>query len=65
MANEEPDSIPEQFRQNRPFFMVFALAIVIAVGAFLYVLFSDTEENDVGRNMPPEAASPAPAPATN
>lgn len=68
MANEDPDSIPEQFRQNRPFFMVFALAIVIAVGAFLYVLFSDTEENDVGRNMPPAAASPAPegaAPATN
>ena len=38
MANEDPDSIPEQFRQNRPFFMVFALAIVIAGGAFLYVL---------------------------
>lgn len=73
MANEDPDSIPEQFRQNRPFFMVFALAIVIAVGAFLYVLFSDAEEKDVGRNMPPEAAAPAPeaaaaapeAPATN
>ncbi|WP_374636551.1 hypothetical protein [Paracoccus sp. (in: a-proteobacteria)] len=63
MANEDPDSIPEQFRQNRPFFMVFALAIVIAVCAFLYVLFSDAEESDVGRNMPPEAAAPAPAPA--
>ena len=68
MANEDPDSIPEQFRQNRPFFMVFALAIVIAVGAFLYVLFSEAEENDVGRNMPPATGTSAPAataPATN
>lgn len=58
MANEDPDSIPEQFRQNRPFFMVAALAIVIAVGAFLYVLSSDPEANDVGRNMPPAVSTP-------
>lgn len=74
MANEDPDSIPEQFRQNRPFFMVAALAIVIAVGAFLYVLFSDPEANDVARNpapavsaadagagAQPQAEAPAPA----
>ncbi len=59
MANEDPDSIPEQFRHNRPFFMVFALAIVIAVSAFLYVLFSDADEHDVGRTPVPEVSAPA------
>ncbi len=73
MANEDPASIPEQVRQNRPFFMVLALAIVIAVCAFLYVLFSDPEAHDVGRVPVPEQTAPAapatpaaePAPATN
>lgn len=70
MANEDPDSIPEQFRQNRPFFVVLALAILIAIGAFLYVLFADTETRDIGRNLPPgvsasEAEAGDPAPATN
>ena len=27
MANEDPDSIPEQIRQNRPFFMVLGLGL--------------------------------------
>ncbi len=58
MANEDPDSIPEQIRQNRPFFMVLGLAIAIAIGAFLYVLFTDPEAHDVGRNMPPTTAAP-------
>lgn len=59
MANEDPDSIPEQIRQNRPFFMVLGLAIAIAIGAFLYVLFTDPEAHDVGRNMPPTMNTPA------
>ena len=59
MANEDPDSIPEQIRQNRPFFMVLGLAIAIAIGAFLYVLFTDPEAHDVGRNMPPTMNAPA------
>ncbi len=58
MANEDPDSIPEQIRQNRPFFMVLGLAIAIAIGAFLYVLFTDPEAHDVGRNMPPTMNAP-------
>lgn len=58
MANEDPDSIPEQIRQNRPFFMVLGLAIAIAIGAFLYVLFTDPEAHDVGRNMPPTMNTP-------
>ncbi len=49
MANEDPASIPEQVRQNRPFFMVLGLAVLIAVCAFLYVLFSNPEANDVAR----------------
>ncbi|MTH78663.1 hypothetical protein [Paracoccus aestuariivivens] len=64
MANEDPDSIPEQFRQNRPFFMVFALAFVIALGTFLYILSRDTESRDIERNLPPAAATaPVEAPA--
>ena len=59
MANEDPDSIPEQIRQNRPFFKVLGLAIAIAIGAFLYVLFTDPEAHDVGRNMPPTMNTPA------
>ncbi len=58
MANEDPDSIPEQLRQNRPFYMVLGLAIAIAIGAFLYVLFTDPEAHDVGRNMPPTMNTP-------
>lgn len=66
MANEDPAEIPEQFRQNRPFFVVLGLAILIAVGAFLYVLSLGTESKDIERNAPPAATAPAasePAPA--
>ena len=63
MANEDPASIPEQVRQNRPFFMVLGLAVLIAVCAFLYVLFSNPEANDVARQQAPAVAAPA-APAT-
>lgn len=63
MANEDPDSIPEQVRQNRPFFLVFALAFVIAAGTFMYVLSRDTESRDIERNLPTApAAAPAAAP---
>ena len=58
MANEDPDSIPDQFRHNRPFFLVFALAFVIAAGTFMYILFRDTEAHDIERNLP-VAAAPA------
>ena len=63
MANEDPDGIPEQIRQNRPFFAVFAFAIIIAIGTFLFVLSRDTESTDVERNAPPTVETPA-APAT-
>ena len=29
MANEDPAGIPEQIRQNRPFFLVLGLAVLI------------------------------------
>ncbi|CAM3068211.1 hypothetical protein SAMN04488021_10627 [Paracoccus aminovorans] len=64
MANEDPAGIPEQIRQNRPFFLVLGLAFVIAIGTFLYVLFLDTGPKDIERNPPPAIAAPAePAPA--
>ncbi|QFG35691.1 hypothetical protein BDE18_2894 [Paracoccus pantotrophus] len=59
MANEDPDGIPEQIRQNRPFFLVLGLAFAIAIGAFLYILFLDTDSRDVTRNAPPAATTPA------
>lgn len=59
MANEDPDSIPEQVRQNRPFFAVLALAVLIAIGAFLFILSMDTESTDVGRTAAPAVAPPA------
>ncbi len=59
MANEDPDGIPEQVRQNRPFFAVFAFAIVVAIGTFLFVLSRDTESVDIERNAPPAAEAPA------
>lgn len=59
MANEDPDGIPEQVRQNRPFFAVFAFAIVVAIGTFLFVLSRDTESVDIERNAPPAAETPA------
>lgn len=63
MANEDPAGIPEQIRQNRPFFAVLALAFLIAVGTFLYILFLDTDAKDIERNPPPAASAPAvPAP---
>lgn len=62
MANEDPDGIPEQVRQNRPFFAVFAFAIIIAIGTFLFVLSRDTESTDVERNAVPAVETPA-APA--
>lgn len=64
MANEDPAGIPEQVRQNRPFFLVLALAFAVAVGAFLYILSMDTESRDIERNEPPAATAPAaPEPA--
>lgn len=64
MANEDPAGIPEQIRQNRPFFLVLGLAFVIAICAFLYILFLDTGARDIERNPPPAVTTPAPdAPA--
>ncbi|ABL70013.1 MULTISPECIES: hypothetical protein [Paracoccus] len=59
MANEDPAGIPEQIRQNRPFFLVLGLAFVVSIGAFLYILFLDTDSRDVGRNAPPAVTAPA------
>lgn len=59
MANEDPAGIPEQVRQNRPFFLVLGLAIVIAISTFLYVLSLNTEREDIERNAPPAATAPA------
>lgn len=67
MANEDPAGIPEQIRQNRPFFAVLILALLIAIGTFLFVLSRDTETKDIERNViqDPNAPPPAaPAPAT-
>ncbi len=58
MANEDPDGILEQIRQNRPFFLVLGLAFVVSIGAFLYILFLDTDSRDVSRNAPPAATAP-------
>ncbi|WP_018000223.1 hypothetical protein [Paracoccus sp. N5] len=64
MANEDPAGIPEQIRQNRPFFLVLGLAFVISICAFLYILFMDTSGRDIERNLPPAVTAPAPqAPA--
>lgn len=65
MANEDPSGIPEQIRQTRPFIAVLVLAILIAVGGFLFVLSMDTESKDIGRNVvPPKTTSPdTPVPA--
>ncbi|MFC3571241.1 hypothetical protein [Paracoccus simplex] len=63
MANEDPAGIPEQIRQNRPFFLVLGLAFVISIGTFLFILFLDTDSKDIERNAPPAVTSPAPAPA--
>lgn len=38
MSNEDPDSIPQQIRSNRPFVVALLLGVVIAIGAFLWVL---------------------------
>ncbi|QRZ13803.1 hypothetical protein JWJ88_03830 [Paracoccus methylovorus] len=59
MANEDPGDIPEQIRQNRPFFLVLGLAFVVSIGAFLYILFLDTESRDIERNAPPAVTAPA------
>ena len=59
MANEDPAGIPEQVRQNRPFFLVLGLAFVVSIGTFLYVLSLDTEKRDIERNDPPAATAPA------
>lgn len=64
MANEDPAGIPEQIRQNRPFFLVLGLAFVIAIGSFLYILSLDTAPEDIERNAPPAVSTPAPAPAS-
>ena len=50
MANEDPSGIPEQIRQNRPFFLVVILAVLIAIGTFVFILFMDTGRTDIGRN---------------
>lgn len=64
MANEDPAGIPEQIRQNRPFFLVLGLAFAIIICAFLYILFIDTSDRDIERNLPPAVTAPAPqAPA--
>lgn len=63
MANEDPAGIPEQIRQNRPFFFVLAAAVLIAIGTFLYVLSRDTESSDIERNLPPADLNEAPASA--
>lgn len=71
MANEDPAGIPEQVRQNRPFFLVLGLAFAVSIGTFLYVLSMDTEDRDIERNEPPAVTAPAeatpatPAPAAN
>lgn len=59
MANEDPSGIPEQVRQNRPFFAVFILAILIAIGTFLFVLSRDTERTDIERNIVHDPNAPA------
>ncbi|WP_347266182.1 hypothetical protein [Paracoccus sp. (in: a-proteobacteria)] len=53
MANEDPATIHEQVRQNRPFFVVLGLAVVAAIAGFLVVLSLDTEKTDIERNPPP------------
>ena len=58
MANEDPSGIPEQIRQNRPFFIVLILALLIAVGTFVVILFMDTESTDIERNF--SVTPPAP-----
>ena len=63
MANEDPGSIPEQVRQNRPFFLVLGLAIAIAIITFLVVLFMDTGSKDIERNLPPAPATAPQAPS--
>lgn len=70
MANEDPAGIPEQIRQNRPFFAVLILALLIAIGTFLFVLSRDTESTDIERNVihdpnastAPSTDAPAPVP---
>lgn len=63
MANEDPAGIPEQIRQNRPFFAVLILALLIAIGTFLFVLSRDTESTDIERNVIHDPNAPATAPA--
>lgn len=72
MANEDPAEIPEQIRQNRPFFLVLGLAFALSVGTFLVILSLDTDSKDIERNAPPAISAPdapqggsaAPGPAT-
>ncbi len=61
MANEDPAGIPEQLRQNRPFMLVLALAVLIAVGTFLFILWQDPNENDLERTDPPAELMTPPA----
>jgi len=46
-ASEYPDSPPDQFRHNRPFFLVFVLR------TFTYITFRDTAARDIEPNLPP------------
>lgn len=50
MANEDPDSIPQQVRNNRPIFIAFLVAVLIAVGTFLWVV-STPKPNELQRNI--------------
>ncbi|WP_312526019.1 hypothetical protein [Paracoccus sp. (in: a-proteobacteria)] len=61
MANEDPAGIPDQIRQNRPFMLVLALALLIAVGTFLFILWQDPNENDLERTSPPAELVTPPA----
>ncbi|MFB9222122.1 hypothetical protein [Paracoccus cavernae] len=61
MANEDPSGIPEQIRQTRPFMIALAIAFVVGIGTFLWILSQDVNENDLERTDPPAALVTPPA----
>ncbi|MDN3712079.1 hypothetical protein QWZ10_10240 [Paracoccus cavernae] len=62
MANEDPSGIPEQIRQTRPFMIALAIAFVVGIGTFLWILSQDVNENDLERTDPPPRWSRRPPP---